>query len=326
LITTSQPSYMKLFFRIFTILLGLVISNLHAAESYIVMEANSARVLLASNSEKKRPVAGLVKIAAAKVALDWVKVSKTSLTAMVVVPESALQFSGSNPMALRPGDQISIRDAIYSSMLGSDNMAMHSLADYIGRALLVQRQKHGEPQKTFVAEMNQLTKALGMRRTRFVSPHGLDLPRKKGYSTASDIARLSVSVMRDTGFTFYVKQKSRKVSVLSREGQTRSFTVENTNQLLGQLNVNGIKTGLTDAAGQCLAVNSHLSPIVTKLGEGRSKIRSRDLIVVVLGSADRFGQTRMLIGQGWAAFKQWGDSGYPVSEKKREYIIVPQLP
>lgn len=289
------------------------------------MEANSARVLLAANSEKKRPVAALAKIAAAKVALDWAKISKTGLTTMIVVPETAIQFSGANPMGLRPGDRLSIRDAIYSSMLGSDNMAMHALADHVGRALLVQRQIHGEPQKVFVAEMNHLAKAIGMRRTRFVSPHGLDLPRKKGYSTAADIARLCVYTMRDTGFIFYVKQKSRKIAVKGVGGQSRSYTVANTNQLLGKMGVNGVKTGLTASAGQCLAVNSHRSPLVTKLGEGRSKVRSRDLIVVVLGSADRFGRAKMLITQGWSAFEQWGASGYPVSEKKREYIIVPTL-
>jgi len=122
-----------------------------------------------------------------------------------------------------------------------------------------------------------------------------------------------------------VKQKSRKITVLGADGQRRSYTVANTNQLLGQLGVNGIKTALSATAGQCLALNSHKSPIVTKLGDGRSRVRGRDLIVIALGSGDRFAQSKMLIGQGWATFDQWGNSGYPISESKREYIVVPQL-
>lgn len=319
---------MKFFFLIYTTflgLLGLVVSPLQAAESYLVMEANSARVLLASNSEQKRPVAGLTKIASAKVVLDWAKISKTSLTTMVVVPDDALTFGGANPMGLRPGDRLSIRDAIYSSMLGSDDTSMLTLADHVGRALLVRRQHQGDPQKTFVNEMNQLAKALGMKRTRFRSVHGSDLKGRKGYSTAADIARLSVYVMRDTGFTFYVKQTSRKISVMTMLGQNRSYTVGNTNQLLGQMGISGIKTGLSATSGQCLAVNSHRPPLVTKLGDGRARIRKRDLVVVVLGSADRFGQTKRLVDQGWAAYEQWGATGYAVSEQKREYLVVPQL-
>ena len=316
---------MKLFLLIFTALTYFSLPCLRAAESYLVMEAHSNRVLLALNSEKKRPVASLVKVAAVKVTLDWAKISQTSLTSMVVVPETALTLPGPNPMGLRPGDRISVRDAIYSSMLGSDNMAMHALADHVGRALLARRQRQGDPQKTFVGEMTHLAKALGMRKTKFVTPYGMDLQRRKGYSTAADMARLCVHVMRDPSFIFYVKQKSRKIAVLGVDGQSRSFTVANTNQLLGQLGVNGIRTGLSASAGQCLATNSHKSPLVTKLGDGRSRIRGRDLIVIILGSSDRFAQAKMLIGQGWAAFDQWGSSGYTTSESKREYLIVPQL-
>jgi len=316
---------MKRFFLILPIITAFVLSCANAAESYIVMEANSARVLLASNSEKKRPIAGLAKIAAAKVALDWAKRSHTSLTTKIVIPDSALSFGGANPMGLSPGDHLSMRDAIYSAMLGSDDMAMHALAVHIGQELLIRRQKRGDPQKTFVDEMNILAKSLGMRRTRFVTPYGLNLPHKKGYSTAADMARLCVYALRDSAFMFYVKQDSRKISMTNIQGVERFYRVFNTNRLLGKLQINGIKTGQSALAGQCLAVNSHRTPIVTKLGDGRYLIRRRDLVVVVLGSPDRFRQTSILVTQGWAAFKQWGDAGYPVSEEKREYLIVPQI-
>ena len=147
---------MRRFFLTLPVFTALMLSFATAAESYLVMEANSARVLLASNSEKKRPVAGLAKIAAAKVALDWAKLSKASLTTKIVVPDSSLSFTGANPMGLRPGDQLSMRDAIYSAMLGSDDTAAHALAIHIGRELLIRRQLQGDAQKVFVAEMNNL--------------------------------------------------------------------------------------------------------------------------------------------------------------------------
>jgi len=211
----------------------LLLQPITAAESYLVMEAHSGRVLLASNPEQRRPVASLTKIATTKVILDWAKVSQTSLSTMASVPQSALAFGGPNPMGLRPGDRIPLRDAMYSVLLGSDNIAAQTLADHVGRALLARRQRSGDPQKTFVTEMNRLAKALGMRRTRFSTAHGLDIQGKTGYSTAADMARLSVHAMRDIGFTFYVKQKSRTVTVVGIDGRKRSFKVRNTNSLLG---------------------------------------------------------------------------------------------
>ena len=296
----------------------------YSAESYLVMEANSARVLLAANSETKRPVASLTKIATAKVVLDWAKASGSSLAAQAIVPNDALSLGGANPMGLRPGDRISLRDAIYSMLLGSDHVSAVTLSDYVGRALLIHRRRSGDPKTAFVSEMNNLAKGLGMKRTRFVSPHGLDLAGRKGYSTAADMARLSVYAMRDTGFVFYVKQRSRQIFITRSTGQKQGFKVGNTNTLLGKQGINGIKTGLSNTAGQCIAVNSHKSPLVKKLGGGKSQIRERDLIVIVLGSSDRFGRARQLVAQGWAGYDQWAAQGYTQSTTKREFILVPK--
>ncbi|MFK7910191.1 MAG: D-alanyl-D-alanine carboxypeptidase family protein [Akkermansiaceae bacterium] len=313
------------FVAIITASLTLCATAAHSAESYIAMEAHTGKVLLAANSEKKRPVASLTKIATAKVVLDWAQASQTSLATLATVPQAAFTFASANPMGVQPGDRISLRDAIYSAMMGSDNIAAYTLADHVGRALLAHRRKTGDPQRVFVYEMNNLAKALGMRRTKFATPHGLNLQRRSGYSTASDIARLSVHAMRDTGFQFYVKQKSRTIQVIKASGRKLSYKVTNTNPLLNQLGVNGIKTGTTAAAGQCLAVNAHRKPLVKKLSDERSQIRYRDLIVVVLGSADRAGRSRQLISQAWPMYDQWAAGGYQLTNKGKELIRVPVL-
>lgn len=312
----------------FLILALCIVANLSAvkaAESYIAVEAHTGRVLLAENSEQKRPVASLTKIATGKVVLDWARRSGKSMADLVVVPDAALRFGGPNPMSLQVGDRLSLRDALYSALMGSDNIAAYTLAEHVGGHILQTRGRSGNAQEAFVREMNRLAKSLGMRRTKFFNPHGLELPKSKGYSTAADMARLSIYAMRDEGFVFYVKQKSRKVAVVSVNDQRRSFTVGNTNKLLGKLGINGIKTGLTNAAGQCLAVNAHRSPIVKKIDEKRSEIRKRDVVVVVLGSADRFARARQLVTQSWPIYDQWAAKGYPVSAKGRELLSVPQL-
>jgi len=107
-----------------------------AAESHVVVEANSGKVLLELEAEKVRPVASLTKIATAMVVLDWAKLSGASMAQMARVPESASVLGGSNPMGLIPGDQISLREAMYSMMLGSDNIAAHTLAEHAGASIL----------------------------------------------------------------------------------------------------------------------------------------------------------------------------------------------
>ena len=293
-----------------------------AKEAFFVIEAHSGRILMAQAALEKKPVASLTKIATAMVVLDWAEATKTDLGTVVPVPQSAALLGGSNPMGLRPGDRITVRNALYSALLGSDNASAETVATYVGGAILHARGKVGDPLKSFIHEMNQLAKALGMSKTKFANAHGIDNARERGYSTATDMARLCVYAMREPGFAFFVKQKSRKIS-FQQGGQTRGFNVQNTNTLLGQQNINGIKTGTTALAGQCLATSSELKPIVKKLPDGRSQLTPRRLICVVLASPDRFGRTKTLVQQGWGFYDQWRKEGAVVSDPARETLVVP---
>ena len=224
-------------------------------------------------------------------------------------------------MGLKPGDRISLRNALYSALMGSDNSAAQSIAHHVGFALQQARGKSGDPVKAFVAEMNILAGELEMRRTRFSTPHGLYVQRSKGYSTAADMARLCIYAMRNPGFAFFVKQKSRALSFKHGE-VTKAFRVQNTNKLLGRIQINGIKTGMTRAAGQCLAASSELRPIVEKLPDGATRLTPRRLVCIVLGSPDRFGQTEALVERGWNLYNQWVQSGAVVNSVS-ERLVVP---
>ncbi|NNM28639.1 MAG: D-alanyl-D-alanine carboxypeptidase [Akkermansiaceae bacterium] len=295
---------------------------LKAAESVAVVEAHSGRILLAENATKRRPVASLTKVATAKVVLDWAKLTGAELGGMATVPVSAGTLGGANPMGLQAGDRISLRNALYSALLGSDNVAAHTLADHVGTAIVRARGGNGDPVKAFVDEMNSLGKAIGMKHTKFMNAHGMDNAKERGKSTALDMARLCIYAMRDAGFVFFVKQGSRKIS-FDRGGGAVEFQVKNTNKLLGEMGINGIKTGMTALAGECLATSSGRKPLVTKLPDGRSRVTSRELICVVLGSADRFGRTRVLVPQGWELYDRWMADGGVVENPARELLAVP---
>jgi len=292
-------------------------------ESIMVMEAHSGKVLLAYNSTRRQPVASLTKMATAAVALDWAAASGNDIAQVrLSVPASVALVGGPNPMNLKPGDRIILRDALYAMMLSSDNLAALTVANHVGQQLLVSRAKRGEPVREFVDEMNRLAKGLGMKDTRFGNPHGLEREGVKAYSTAADMARLSVYAMRLNPLSFIVRQPSRSISVEGVEG-TRTYTARNTNELLGKGGVLGIKTGTTNAAGPCLATSVHRDPLVRQKLDGTKGVTPRRLIVVVLNSPDRFGRTRSLIARGWATYDSWLAAGAPVNDAKRELIKVP---
>ena len=296
------------------------------AESVMVMEAHSGKVLFAVNSTQRRPVASLAKMATAAVAIDWATATRVEIgDTMITVPQTITRVGGPNPMNLQPGERLSLRDALFASMLGSDNLAALSIADHVGREILRARGRQGDPAAAFVAEMNQLARALGMSHTRFNNPHGLDRPRNPGAtSTAADMARLSVYVMRKPPLTFITRQTERRIHVTGAGGR-RSFLVRNTNELAGGEGVLGIKTGTTRAAGPCLATCVERDPIVRTMPDGSRGVTPRRLIIVVLNHPDRFGRTRGLIRQGWAAYDHWFQGGARVENPRRELLQVPDL-
>lgn len=286
-------------------------------ESYIAVEAFTGKILLELDADQRRPVASLTKIATAMVVLDWAKLSQTSMAEMAIVPQGALTLGGSNPMGLIPGDRISLREAMYSMLLGSDNVSALTLAEYAGRSIQ-SRSGGASPQAAFVTEMNNLCRVLGMNRTRFADPHGA---LSQESSTAREMARLAIYAMRDPGFQFYVKQTERTISSF-RINEKRSFKVSNTHALVGKGNVNGINNGITAQAGACAATSDEKKPMVTKLPTGATQLMGRRLITITLGSPNPWGITQTLINQGWGAYDMWRQQGSPVKEA-RELLSVP---
>ncbi|BCX50361.1 hypothetical protein HAHE_42690 [Haloferula helveola] len=288
----------------------------------MVVEAHSGKVLIATNSTVKRPVASLTKVATAVLVVDWAEAAGVDVaTREVVVPASVAQLPGANPMKLVPGERMSMLDALSSAVMGSDNAAALTLADHVGREFLARKGRSGDPVQAFVVEMNHLAEALEMGKTKFTNPHGLELPSSVGLSTAADIAKLSIYAMRRPGFTFISRQKVREVTVNGAEG-ARTFKVNNTNELVSETII-GLKTGTTRAAGECLSVAVERAPLIRPKADGSKGVTPRRLIVVLLNSPDRFGRAKALIPRGWAIYDEWVRGGAVVENRKREILSVP---
>jgi serine-type D-Ala-D-Ala carboxypeptidase (penicillin-binding protein 5/6) len=298
------------------ICLGFVSSaGAQLAAAYVVSDQTTGYILDSYKAEGKRQIASLTKIATGKVVLDWAAKTGADLAQLVAVPEQAVMDSGGiNPMGLQPNDLMSYRDLIYATMMQSDNIAAATLAYYVGAALRPagdERMRGLGAIEAFVSQMNALARELGMERTLFVNPHGLE-PGKglQPHSTALDLAKLTAYAMKDAAFRFYVSQKERKIS-FNRGGQVFPYLLRNTNELVGTAGIDGVKTGRTPKAGDCIIISSQREPEVTQQG-GTTLVTPRRLNVVVLGATDRMAAATQLLSRGWTLYDQWAAAGRPM--------------
>jgi len=252
------------------------------------------------------------------VVLDWAERRSGDLNQTVTIPQEAFVGTLENNIGFQPGDNITLRDLLYAALVQSDNIAAYTLAYQVGSKIesLVPGDTKHTPVDPFVAQMNALAKQLKMDRTRFVNPHGVDYKVKPlPYSTAEDMARLTRYAMNKASFRFYVSQREREIS-FNRAGKQMRSLVRTTNDLLGQNGIDGVKTGQTARAGECVVLSANREAEIIKEGES-AQIFPRHLIVVVLGSTDRFGDGERLVRQGWQAYDQWAAAGRLVDPKRR---------
>lgn len=295
---------------IYLLIASMLIAGSLRAESTIIVDNQTGRILEDVSRNQKLPIASLTKLALGMVVLDWAEVAGGSLDQPAVVPEEAIASTGGiNPLGFQAGDVLSLRDLLFACLLCSDNVAAVTLADHLGRKL--PNATGLDPVGNTVAHMNALARQLGMRGTLFLNPHGLDPAEgaARPRSTASDLARLTRYAYSKPGLSFYVSQARREIHV-QRGGTAVSLGLENTNNLLGTDCIDGVKTGRTSRAGDCIILSSERPPEVKRQGD-TVFTTPRRIIVVLLGGTNREQQGLALVRRGWALYDDWANQGRP---------------
>ena len=190
-----------------------------SAASFVLMEAESGRVIASGNELQERSIASTTKIMTCLVALEH-----SALEEQVTVTRAHLREGSS--MYLAEGETLTMEELLYGLMLPSGNDAAECIADHCG----------GEGgSRQFVAWMNEKAKMLGMTRTAFANPSGLDEAGHR--SCALDMARLAAYAMRDPTFTRIASTRTARVG---------ARTMTNHNKLLAKYpGCIGLKTGYT---------------------------------------------------------------------------------
>lgn len=318
MLTASRPrTFLKsLFCLLVAASAPAFVSEARAQAAVIVVDSFNRKVHVAGNANDKRPVGGLAKIATAMVTLDWAEASRVGVNVLATVPAYAPQVAGNNTLGLQPGDKLTLRDLIYATMMSGDDISAITLGDFVGRDHLYRLGRQGDALGEFVRQMNQLATREGATGTRFTNPHGYENTRSMPYSTAADIARLTLYAVSRPAMRFYTNQVSRSITVYRASGQV-SLPLNNTNQLLNSGGVDGVKAATTPRSGGCVALSIERPSSVIKQADGSSQIYRHRLVVVVIGSANPFGEAQGLISQGWNAYDRWLAAGRPITDERQ---------
>jgi serine-type D-Ala-D-Ala carboxypeptidase (penicillin-binding protein 5/6) len=246
------------------------VPEIHAA-SAVLADLDTGQVLFDLNRNERRPIASVTKIMTALLVVE-----RTDLTDVVTVTEAAAsgQVSGVSGLGLVAGERIRVDELLYALLLQSANDAAEALAEHVSGSV-----------DAFVEDMNARAEELGMSRTMFTSPNGLD---DTGYSSAADLVRLTRAAYRSPGFPSVVATRFHTVESLDAKPRI----VQNRNVLLwlypGAI---GVKTGYTSPAGFCLV--------------GAAQRGDERLVAVVLGApGEPFSAAATLLNYGFDAFER----------------------
>ena len=223
------------------------------ATSVIIVDKESNKVLWQKNSDEVESIASITKLMTALVFLEnnpgWETEVKINTT----------DYRDGGRRRIYTGEVIKVKDIFNTALIASENNAISALVRSTGLS-----------EEDFVKRMNERAMYLGMSKTVFSDPTGLN-PNNK--STVEDLAKLiKIAFSRDE-ISNITSSKEYEFEVVNTG---KKYVMENTNQLLDSyLNIRAGKTGYLEEAGHCL----------TSMIRGNN---NKEIYIVVLGSDSQY--------------------------------------
>jgi D-alanyl-D-alanine carboxypeptidase (penicillin-binding protein 5/6) len=229
-----------------------------AAEGYLLLDAATGHILVEHNSKQRLPPASLTKIMTSFVAAEEIDRGTLTNADEVDVSVKAWKMEGSR-MFIQEGTKVPVELLMKGIIIQSGNDASVAMAEHIAGG-----------EDAFADVMNQHAKRLGMTDTHFMNATGL--PDEEHYTTASDLAKLTVALINQ--HPEHYKLYSEKSFSYNEINQNNRNTL-----LWGDKSVDGVKTGHTEAAGYCLvasAVRNNTRLISVVMGTNSVKARATE--------------------------------------------------
>ena len=205
------------------------------ANSYLLQDFDSGKILASKNIDLRIPPASLTKMMTVHVVSAELLAGRISQDDEVLISEKAWKMPGSR-MFIEVNKKVLLGDLLQGVIIQSGNDASVALAEYVSGS-----------EEVFAELMNQYASDLGMTNSHFINSTGL--PDEQHYTTAKDMAILAAALIRDAPEIYALHSV--------KEYTFNNITQQNRNKLLWRdPDVDGIKTGHTEAAGFCLIASA----------------------------------------------------------------------
>lgn len=239
-----------------------------SAETAILMEAETGRVLFEWEADKALPPASVTKVMTLLLIFDALEDGKITLDEEVTTSEYAASMGGSQ-VFLETGEKQTVDTMIKCIAVASANDACVAMAEKVAGT-----------EEQFVQQMNDRAKGLGMEHTNFVNCNGLDTDGHE--TTARDIALMSRELILNYPQIFdYTQIWMENITHVTAKGESE-FGLSNTNKLIRQYEyATGLKTGSTSQAKFCLSATGAkdgIQMIAVVMAEPDAKSRTKDAI------------------------------------------------
>lgn len=279
------------------------------AESYLLMDFQSGRILVEHDPDMQVEPASITKIMTAYAAFKELESGDIALDEEAVISENAWRTPGSR-MFIEVGTRVSVRDLLMGVIVQSGNDSSVALAEHIAGS-----------EDAFAGLMNHYAEQLGLEGTHFVNASGL--PHEDHYTTARDVALLSRALIEE--FPDYYAWFAEK------EFTYNGIRQHNRNNLLWRdPAVDGLKTGHTESADYCLVVSARrdgMRLISVIMGAASEKARA-DQSQALLNYGFRFYESHRLYAAGEALdeFTVWKGErdSVPVGLEKALHVTIPR--
>jgi len=203
------------------------------ARAMCTMDLETGRVFYEHNADATLPLASTTKIVTAIAVIETFAEQGKDLDEKFKINDKAVGIEGTS-IYLKKGEELSARELLFGLMLRSGNDAGVALA-------LLTKPSVAE----FAEVMNKVATRAGAKNSNFKNPHGLD--EEGHYTTASDLAKITIYAMKNPTFAEIVKTQQTKI-----DGLEYPRVLHNKNRLLKSLQgCVGVKTGFTKKSGRC---------------------------------------------------------------------------
>lgn len=242
-----------------------------SATAYLLLDAETGKVLVEHNADEQLPPASLTKMMTSYIVSSEIHQGRLSESDMVTISVNAWSKGGSK-MFVREGTEVSVEDLLRGVIIQSGNDASIALAEHVAGS-----------EDAFVDIMNQKAALLGMTHTQFKNSTGW--PAEGHVTTARDLAILAQAVIQDFPEHYQLyREKYFSYNGINQPNRNRLLFRDET--------VDGLKTGHTEEAGYCLVASA--------------KRKDMRLIAVVMGTDSedaRASETQKLLSYGFRYYQ-----------------------